>query len=182
MKKAVTVISIICVLIIAGVILVLTGVIDLTAENQKQTEEKAASSYIEYTESYILLSDDGTALQLVSERPEGIPQISGINVKQMLIGEVLKVTDEENFNFALSVVRDLNENEISGIYEIYVNRENEIVMYVESIKIILGRQEKSGERIKKLADLYDQLLVYKGTLDISELSETNQDITLKIAD
>lgn len=182
MKKAVTIISIIAVLIIAAVVLALTGNIDLSFFNgSKNAETVNASACISYMNTYVLIEDKGKAIATSEDQPDDIPLISGVDLKTMVIGEVVEPDDARSFSYAENVVRELKKAGISGVGEIFVSSDHEITLYLKDadIRILIGKEEKTAEKFGALVNFYDKLKEYSGTLNLQEVSDG---YTLKLND
>ncbi|MCF0140919.1 MAG: FtsQ-type POTRA domain-containing protein [Mogibacterium sp.] len=74
----------------------------------KEREQKGA---ILYDDSYLIVNEQGIRLRKTQTQPK-ITLISGIKVKKIAIGEVLETENEELFNKALTLLKDMSDNDL----------------------------------------------------------------------
>jgi len=170
MKKAVTIISLICVIIITGVVLVVTGVIDPGSIFGGAREEEAIepAAFIMYMDSYIAVDEEGTVIAAQKDKPSDIPELTGISITKMLVNEPLETDNMVYFRYALDVLREINKRKLEGIREIFTSAEGEITLYVQKVKIQMGREDDTKGKLEALSNFYDKLLDYSGVLDLTE--------------
>lgn len=173
MKKTVTIISIIVILIIAAAALVFTGVIDISFLKKTETEVvEDPSACVNYMNTYVLINDQGRVLKTTEDQPQDVTQISGIGLKTMIVGEVIETSNARGFSYAMNVIRELKKNAIRDIGEVFVSSENEITLYMRDadIKILIGKEDKTSEKFGALVNFYESLKAYSGTLNMREVS------------
>lgn len=208
MKKAVTVISIICVVIIAAVVLVLTGVIDVkeiygeisgnktaqaeslsasdesaaaeTDGTEKNAVQTAAAAWISYMDTCVLVDKNGVITGTTETAPENIMKLSGVDITRMVIGDPVEVSDPEAFEYGMLVANKLAAVGISDKGEVYISSDGSANLYIKNVKILLGKNENLLEKIEALRKFYNKVIDLDGTLDMQELDRNNMGYTFKV--
>lgn len=208
MKKAVTVISIICVVIIAAVVLVLTGVIDVkeiygkisgnktaqaeslsasdesaaaeTDETEKNAVQTAAAAWISYMDTCVLVDKNGVITGTTETAPENIMKLSGVDITRMVIGDPVEVSDPEAFEYGMLVANKLAAVGISDKGEVYISSDGSANLYIKNVKILLGKNENLLEKLEALRKFYNKVIDLDGTLDMQELDRNNMGYTFKV--
>ena len=180
MKKKVTIISIICVFIIAGAVLVLTGVIDIggNKEESVQTDSKAVC-WLEYMGNAVLLDKDAQVISTSSQEPENLMKISGIDVTRLVLGEKLEVSDEESLEYGMTIAVKLAGVGIPDVGEVFIASDRTATVYLRSIKILLGDSDGLTEKLEALRKFYDKVIDLDGTLDMQEVDKNNMGYTFQ---
>lgn len=178
-RSMIIIIAAAALIVIAACTLVLTGVIRLPWKKQAEPEEKPVF-YIEYTDSYMLVSAEDQVIAVSDERPEGIPEISGVSFSSIIIGQTLTPTDEAAFSYAKKILDAVIKSNL-GIGEIYITSDLQAIIYVNNVRILLGDDEQTDEKIKDLNDFFDDVKDLSGTLDMKELSHNNSGYTFKVS-
>lgn len=201
MKKTVTIISILCVVIITAGALVLTGVIDVkgllgklgknkqtlpetTAAADESPETTAALSdavvWISYMDTCVILDKNGIITGTSENEPHDLMELSGINIKKMVIGEPVEVEDPESFEFGLLVTNKLAAVGIPDKGEVFISADKSAVVYLKNIKILLGKNEDIVEKLEALRKFYNKVIDLDGVLDMQELDRNNMGYTFRV--
>lgn len=170
-KKIIIIVSIVALCIIAFSILMLTGV--LRFKSDKDIASKGSPlCYVEYMDTYMLIDKNKIVTGSVTERPENLPKISGVSFNNIIVGKKFEPKDEASFKYALKLVDCLKKNSLWAT-EVYVSEDLRATIYAEKVKILMGTDENTEEKINDLRDFYDDLIQLDGTLDMQELSKNN---------
>ena len=175
-KKLVIIIPAIAVLVIAACVLVLTGVIRLPHKQEAAPTKPVA--YLEYMNSYMLIDKDMKVTGSEQEVPEGLPKVTGLNFDQIIVGRTLEVTNKEAAKYAMKLVDCIQKNNMD-IAEVYVSLDLSATMYVGNIKILMGQDVSTEEKMHDLRDFYEDVKVLNGVLDMQELSKNNLGYSFK---
>ena len=175
-KKLLIIIPVIAVLIIAACVLVLTGVIRLPHKQEVAPTKPVA--YLEYMNSYMLIDKDMKVTGSEQEVPEGLPKVTGLNFDQIIVGSTLEVTNKEAAKYAMKLVDCIHKNSMD-IAEVYVSLDLSATMYVGNIKILMGQDVSTEEKMHDLRDFYEDVKVLNGVLDMQELSKNNLGYSFK---
>lgn len=209
MKKTITVISIICVLIIAGGVLILTGVIDIsslfgkgspgsqissesqTAEDETgltqtnasdvsdSSDQSGAVIWIEYMDTCVLVDKDGKVIGTSSLSPEGVMKLSGIGITKMVRGSRLEVDDQEAYDYGLDLTVKLAAVGIPDKGEVFISSDHSAIVYLKNIKILFGKNSDLLEKLEALRKFYNKVITLEGTLDMQELSRNKMGYTFR---
>ena len=178
MKKIVIlIISIIALCVIAGGVLILTGVIHLPWKQEAETKPEPVLC-VEYMNSFMLVDESGVVTGNSSEKPEGIPVVNGISFSEIVVGEQLKPAEEAEYAYARKVIETLKKNDLSAD-EVYISSELEATVYMGEIRILLGPDKQTDEKLRDLRDFYEDTEGLSGTLDMQEVSHNNLGYSLK---
>ena len=178
MKRSTIIIIIIAaVCVIAVCLLFFLGVIPFPL-GKKETVEQTPEMYVEYMGGYMLIDGEGYVIGSVLEMPEDIPEINGVSFSNIIVGEKLEPEDEAAFEYARKIVKNLNKNEVF-MNKIYVSSDLTASMYINNVRVLLGEDNKTEDKIKEMSDFYDDFKDLSGTLDMQELSTNNLGYSLK---
>ena len=175
-KKLLIIIPVIAVLVIAAGVLVLTGVIRLPHKQEEAPTKPVA--YLEYMNSYMLIDKDMKVTGSEQEVPEGLPKVTGLSFDQIIVGSKLEVTNKEAAKYAMKLVDCIHKNSMD-IAEVYVSLDLSATMYVGNIKILMGQDVSTEEKMHDLRDFYEDVKVLNGVLDMQELSKNNLGYSFK---
>ncbi|MGI6072693.1 MAG: hypothetical protein ACOX75_06790 [Lachnospiraceae bacterium] len=179
MKKTVTIISIICVIIIAAAVLFLTGTISVEARGKEENDSLPPLAYVLYMDAFVEIDRDGVALSMSPIRPEGMAEISGISFGHIVVGKKPVADDEKKLEYALSVAAELKNVGIDEIGEIFATSGGTIIMYMDNVKIDLGENRKTAEKIEDLKSFTHELKGLSGTLNMREADTNDMGYTFK---
>ena len=177
-KSTIIIISAAAVCVIALCTLFLTGVLKFPWGQKKEESPKKAELYVEYMNECMLIDHEGYVIGSVSEPPTDIPKVSGITFSSIITGEKLKPQEEEAYGYARRIVDSLQRNAIP-ISEVYISSDLQATLYVNSVKILLGSDNKTEEKLRELRDFYDDFKVLSGTLDMQEIGYNNLGFSFK---
>ncbi len=170
-KKIILIVSAAAICVIAFCILVLTGVIQFKSGNKELSKGKPLC-YVEYMDTFMLIDKNNVVTGSSTERPEDLPEISGVSFNSIIVGKYFEPKDEASYKYALKLVDCLKKNSL-GATEVYVAADMKATIYVGKVKILMGLDENTEEKINDLRDFYDDLIQLDGTLDMQELSKNN---------
>ena len=175
-KKILIPIAILAVLVIAASVLVLTGVIPLPQKQEEAPSHPVA--YIEYMNSFMLIDKDMKVTASYQEAPADLPKITGLDFDRIIVGEMLEPTNKEAARYAMKLVDCIHKNSLD-IAEVYVSVDLNATMYVGNIKILMGQDVSTEEKMHDLRDFYDDVKELSGVLYMQELSKDNLGYTFK---
>jgi cell division protein FtsQ len=175
-KKILIIIPVLAVLVIAACVLVLTGVIRLP--QKKEEAPMQAVAYIEYMNSFMLIDKNLNVMNSLQEPPAALPKVTGLDFEQIIVGEKLEPINKEAAKYAMKLVDCIHKNSLD-IAEVYVSLDLNATMYVGNIRILMGQDEATEEKMHDLRDFYDDVKGLSGVLDMQELSKDNLGYTFK---
>ena len=178
MKRSTIIIIIVAaVCVIAAGVLFFVGVIP-NPFGKKEDAPKTAQMYVEYMGGYMLIDADGYVIGSVLEKPEGIPKVNGITFTSIIVGEELVPAEQEAYDYAKKIVKNLEKNAVY-MDEVYISSDLTATMYINNVRVLLGVDNKTEDKIKEMSDFYDDFKDLSGTLDMQELSTNNLGYSLK---
>ena len=182
-RRTIIIIAAAAVCVIAAcVVLYLTGVIKLPfgdKAEKKQTSTSPAVFYVEYMNTFMLVDNGGTVIGSVQEMPEEIPEVNGISFSNIIVGEQLIPEEEAAYAYARKIIDALKKNELY-MREIYISTDLKATLYVNNVRILLGEDNKTEDKIREMRDFYEDFKDLSGTLDLQELSVNNIGYTFKL--
>lgn len=177
-KKLIIIISAAAVLVIAACTLFFTGVIKFPWPAKQEEKPKDAALYVEYMNACMLIDADGYVIGSAAEPPADIPKVSGITFTSIVTGEKLMPQEEAAYEYAWKIVDSLKRNALP-ISEVYISSDLQATLYVNSVKILLGTDNKTEDKLREMRDFYDDFKDLSGTLDMQELSSNNLGYSFK---
>ena len=141
-----------------------------------QVYEKALAGYIEYLGQYMYFDKDGIVVEASSQITEGIPKITGLGFNSVVLHSPLPVASQEVFGEVLEITNLLNKYELE-IDTIYFNKNLEVTLYMDHVRVPLGKGDKLTEKIMKLRDLAPHIQGMSGVLHLENLGSGSDVIT-----
>ncbi len=178
-KRTIIIISAAAVCVIALCALFLTGVLKFPFPlKQKEETPKEAAFYVEYMNAYMLVDAEGYVIGSAAEQPTDIPEVRGLSFSSIVVGEQLEVQEKAAYEYAWKIVDSLKRNALP-IREVYISSDLQATMYVNSVKILLGADNKTDEKLREMRDFFDDFKDLSGTLDMQEVSTNNLGYSFK---
>lgn len=140
--------------------------------------EKAVVGYINYMGSNMYFDKDGFVVESSPSRVRGIPQVTGIDFKTIVLNSKLSVENEAVFGKVLELTQLFDKNKID-IDKIYFDKDLNATLYYGDVKIILGDDSELAEKIHCVKEMSEDLKRLKGTLHMEEYSENSPNVILK---
>lgn len=138
--------------------------------------EKAVAGYIEYLGKYMYFDKDGIIVETSDVKTEGIPQITGLQFDYVVLHESLPVENEEIFQSILDITQLLEKYEIS-VDRIYFDKNNQMILYFENIRVRLGDISNIDDKIICLKAILPELEGKTGVLRMENYEEGTKNIT-----
>ena len=138
--------------------------------------EKAIAGYIEYLGKYMYFDKDGIIVETSQMKTDGVPQITGLEFDYVVLHELLPVEKEEIFQSILDITQLLDKYEIS-VDKIYFDKNNQMTLYFENIRVRLGDISNIDDKIIRLKVILPELEGEKGVLRMEKYTEDMKNIT-----
>lgn len=185
-KKFFIAIIIVAVAAVIFLALNLTGVVNIkkilfsntNTENEENFDNYSYVGCIKYMEHYMYFDQDGMVRESSREKADNIPLITGLEVDHVTVGENLPITDTEVFRWLLEVVLTLQKHDIT-LDKIYISDEMEMTLYIGDVRVELGKNEQTSEKITELSNFYEKLKTMSGTLYMQDFDLANKTFTFK---
>lgn len=141
-----------------------------------QVYEKAIAGYIQYLGQYMYFDKDGIVVEASSQITEGMPEITGLEFHSVVLHNPLPVKNSDVFSQVLEITNLLNKYELE-IDTIYFNNNLEVTLYMDNVRVPLGKRDKLTEKIMKLRDLVPHMEGMSGVLHLENIDSGSGDIT-----
>jgi len=135
--------------------------------------EKALAGYVKYMDTYVYFDKDGYAVESSTVRTAGIPQVTGLSLDYLVLGQPLPVSEEHEgvFGTILDLTNLLNKYELSAD-KIYFHGNSSISLYFEEVKVALGSEsDRMEDKVMCLPEILPNLIGKAGTLQMETYSE-----------
>ena len=138
--------------------------------------EKAVAGYIEYLGRYMYFDKDGIIVETSDKKTAGIPQITGLEFEYVVLHESLPITNVDIFQSILDITQLLEKYEISA-EKIYFDKNEQMTLYFENIRVRLGDISNIDDKITRLKAILPELEGQKGILRMENYEEGMKNIT-----
>lgn len=140
--------------------------------------DKSIVGYTKYMGHNQYFDKDGVVVESSTEVLEGVPYVSGINVRYIVLHEKLPVEDEKIFGLLLDVTQLIKKYEIDAS-RIDVTDDVQIRLHLGDVRVELGDGSDLNEKFIDLNDIIPQLKGVKGVLDMKQYDSEGNGYTLK---
>ncbi len=162
---------VLCLGAIAFAVLLLTGKVSLEKEENSKAQTVARSAfYVVYMDSYVTVGSDGSAMLIGQQVPQGIPLVTGLEFDSIVEKKPLSPRSQSSFDYALLVAESVRLNSIPEIKELFVTENGEMIMYYGNVKILLGTNHDTEEKITDLKAFIGEVYGMEGTLFMQEIN------------
>lgn len=132
-------------------------------QTQMQTQPvNAGVVYTYYAGTYLSLDEDWTVCANTSQKPAEIPEITGVGFERMVYGKTAEPENDFELDYAIRVALNLKKHDIHASRIDYHDRM--ITVNVDNLKIELGKDDKTEDKINDLNDFIDMVSGLHGTL------------------
>ena len=142
--------------------------------------EKKLKGYINVNKIYYYFDENGVILKQSTEKIKGIPEITGVECNNLTLYKKMDVKNKKVLENLLDVTTSIQEYKYN-VKRIDVNKDAEATMYVKNVAVQLGKNSNLDKKLRDFNDMYDNVIKYKGTLNMKFVSEDGS-YTLKKAD
>ncbi len=183
-KRTIIIALIVAIALVAFFVLWKKGIINFQKEEEESvidaeiSEKYSIVGCIKYTDFYMYFDQDGVVRTSSPEKDENIPLVLGLNFDHVAINDELDIANEDIFRWLLEVVQTLNKYEIK-FEKIYISSDYEMTLYIANVKVELGKNEYTAEKIAELSNFYDKLVSLSGTLFMQDFDLNNKTFTFK---
>ncbi len=132
-----------------------------------QVFEKKLAGYLVFLGENVYFDDDGTVMEISNTYTEGVPEITGVIVEEVLLNEVLPVDNPAIFELILEITKSLEKHDIIA-QKIHFDDTWNITLYIGDLKVEMGQRDYLNEKFDDLRGMLDSgaLDGKKGTLDL----------------
>ena len=178
-KRAVIIVLCIIVLAVAAFIYGTAGKGPAPASASEEMKNQASEGvvYVFYANTYLSLDKDGVVCANNSSRPGAIPEIGGITFDSLSYGKKADAAEQTGLEYLIRVACGLQKHGISAERIEYNNRMATI--YIGNLKIELGKDDKTEEKLTDLSDLIENIRGDSGTLYMQNGNANNYGYTFR---
>ena len=141
------------------------------------TAEKNGVVCVFYANTWLSLDKAGVVCANSSSRPEGIPEIIGIEFDDLAYGRKADPVERAGLEYLIRIACSLEKHDLSVERISYQNRM--ATLYIGKLKVELGKEDKTDEKLTDLADLYDNISGDSGTLYMQNGNANNYGYTFR---
>lgn len=140
--------------------------------------EKALAGCVEFMNEYMYFDKDGVVLESSSQKMPDIPCITGIHFDTMIMYEPLPIEDKDFFFTVLTLTQLLQKYNLP-VDDIRFTSQNEIILYYQDIKILLGDGSNVEEQISELGNILQSIEGKSGTLYMKDYTIEKGDVVFR---
>ena len=127
--------------------------------------EKPIIGYVNYMGCDMYFDKDGVIVESSTKTLSGIPQVTGLSFKSIVLNSKLEVTNQTVFSKILELTQSFNKYEIK-VDKIYFDSNNEVTLYMANVTVLLGDCNKLVDKLNELKQISPGLVGRKGTLHL----------------
>ena len=132
--------------------------------------EKALAGYIEFMDSFMYFDKDGYMIETSNVRTMGVPQVSGLKFEHVALGEKIPVENDSVFETVMTITKLLDKYQIEA-ERIYFQPDLDVVLYMDELRILLGKSMRLEEKIMMLPSVLGHLEGKSGVLHLEDYTE-----------
>lgn len=142
--------------------------------------EKKMIGYVNYMGTNMYFDKDGTVVESSHDALKEIPQVTGLSLDKIVLGESLPVKNQVTFDLILDITQSLQKYKVQ-VDKLYISKEKNVRLYIGNVEVNLGDSKDIDDKIRTLRDISPSLEGLSGTLDLSTYDEKNKgyDFTVK---
>lgn len=134
--------------------------------------------YIDSLGQNVYFDKDGFVVETSTDVIEGIPKITGLTCKQVVLYEKLDLAKKKSLKTLLSVTQTLKKYSLVPQSIDYGDGGNLTLSY-GAVTVSLGTVDNLNEKVKRLEKIMPELDGLTGTLHLEEWTEETTDITFE---
>ena len=135
------------------------------------------AGYIPYAGKNLYFSADGIVLENSPLTIRNAAFVTGLNITKGEVGSRMEAENAAGLDLVLSALEILKKYDLHT-ESIYLGKTGGITMYLDQIKVQLGRTDFEL-KISKIAQIYPYLEGRSGTIDMTNYSSSDENIILK---
>jgi cell division protein FtsQ len=140
--------------------------------------EKAIVGYINYMGCNMYFDKDGTIVESSSDVYSGVPQITGLTFKSIVLDSKLNVGNDKVFSQILEMTQTFDKYNLS-VDKVYYDPSYEVTLYMGNVKVILGDASDCMDKLYALKQMSDKLTGMKGTLHLEDYNGSSASVIFK---
>ncbi len=131
--------------------------------------EKKLKGYIENNKIYYYFDDTGRILKSSTEKIDNVPKVTGLEYDKLVLYEKIYVKNKDALNILLKVSSAIEEYNYK-VKKIKISDKLETTLYIKKVQVQMGKESNLDKKLKKLNDIYDDVIKLSGVLNMKRLS------------
>lgn len=140
--------------------------------------EKPIIGYVSYMGCNMYFDKDGVIVESSTKTLSGVPQVTGLSFKSIVLNSKLEVGNQTVFSQILDLTQSFEKYEIT-VDKIFFDSNNEITLYMGQVKVLLGNGDDLVDKLFELKQISPKLEGRKGTLHLESYTEDTPSIIFK---
>jgi len=140
--------------------------------------EQSLTGYVNYLGRYMYFSRDGTVVESSSVALRDVPEILGLTFDHITLFEKLPVKDDTVFGRILTVTQLLDKYDLHA-EKIYFDDNANMTLYFGEIRVRLGQDSYTDEKLSRASRIFPSLEGKEGTLELSGYTPDTNYITFR---
>lgn len=140
--------------------------------------EKDIIGYISYMGCNMYFDKDGIVVDSSQEVLGDVPEVCGINYKNIILHQSLETENDKIFTIMLNLIQLLDKYEIK-ISKVSFDTLLNVTIYIDDIKVLLGDEKELTEKVHELSMLQPKLEGLSGTLYLNSFGEDTKAVIFK---
>ena len=137
--------------------------------------------YMESLGQNAYFDKDGLVIEMSSDVIAGVPRVTGLDVKEIVLYEKLPIKEKNVLKNLLVLTQSLKKYELVP-ENINYSKDGCYTVSYDDINVLLGRAQHLNEKILRLSYIMPQLEDLKGTLHLESWTEDTTDISFEKAE
>lgn len=133
--------------------------------------EKKLKGYIKVDKTFSYIDEKGMVLKVTSEKLEGVPKITGLAYKKITKYNVIEPENQNCLSVLLKVI-SCTEPYNYEIKKYKISEDAEASVYIKNIQVQFGKESQMEDKVLAFNDLHDNVIKYRGVLNMKRLNET----------
>ena len=144
-----------------------------------RVKEKLRPGVLEYMNKNVYFYSEGSVVESRNQRFEGVPLVTGLNLKEMVLGKKLKVSQKQ-LNTIVSITKKIATYKLD-ISEIRFDGEDDITLISGDYEIYLGDSDCLDGKMSKIPQLLEAVAKEgkKGVIDMHLYTDEKNIITYR---
>lgn len=133
--------------------------------------EKKLKGYIKVDKTFTYIDENAMVLKVTSEKIKEVPQITGLKYKKLKKYNIVEPENEECLNVLLKVIGCIDPYNFQ-VKRYDINEDAEATVYIKNIQVQFGKIGQMEDKVLAFNDLHDNVIKYRGVLNMKRLNET----------
>ncbi|HWT74409.1 MAG TPA: hypothetical protein VN258_06785 [Mobilitalea sp.] len=129
--------------------------------------EKMIAGCVEFMGEYLYFDKDGIVVESTSKKLDKVPVIKGLQYKEIILNEKLKVQKEELFDVIINLTKLINKYDLN-VDSVSFNSRYEVTINCADITVLLGKRSTYDEQLAELKNILKEAKGMSIILDMQD--------------